>query len=661
MKEKSKKDIYDASQIDVLDGLEAVRTRPGMYIGSTNQYGLHHLVWEIVDNAVDEALNGHGKRIEVTIHKDGSVSVRDEGRGIPVDIVKKTGKSAVETVFTVLHAGGKFHEGGYKASGGLHGVGASVTNALSEYLDVEVYRDNTIYHMRFENGGKKVIDIEELGRTTKKGTLVTFKPDRSIFTSVDFKYDTIKDRLQESAFLLKGVTFALKDLRSGSQDEFCYNEGLKQYIEVSTENKKRMGPIVHFIDNSGEIQMETAFCYCNEDYHESLFSFANNVKTPDGGTHTQGFRTGLTKAVVDFANNNSLVKKGIKLEGEDIREGLNAVISLKIPPTKIQFEGQTKAKLGTPEALTLVNNFIYTNFTYFLNENKEFAVNLVKKCVAANEARMAARKAKLEARNNQKKNKKDIIISDKLVPAASKDYKKNELFIVEGDSAGGSAKKGRDRLHQAILALRGKPLNVSEMPLSKILQNLEMATIIDTIGAGVGPNFEVEDSKYGKIIIMTDADVDGSHIQTLLLNFFYQYMRPLIIEGHVYVAVPPLYRIYKESAGKKIIQEYAWSNEERDEIKKRFGAGAHVNRYKGLGEMDWDQLKESTMQPGSRHLIQVSIEDPFLAERRVSVLMGKDAKPRKKWIEENVEFDLKDPYLQELTNEEELFDEEGLN
>lgn len=649
--EKEKK--YDASAISVLEGLEAVRLRPGMYIGSTNSYGLHHLVWEIVDNAVDEALNGFGKKIELTINKDGSIAVRDEGRGIPVDIIKKNGLSALETVFTVLHAGGKFSEdGGYKASGGLHGVGASVTNALSEYLDVEVYRDNNIYHMRFEKGGKKVQDIEIIGKTTKRGTLVVFKPDKTIFQSIDFKYDTIADRLQESAFLLKGVTFIINDLRSGARDEFTYHDGLKEYIALSTENKTPLGPIVHFEDNSNDIKMEASFRYCLDDYNETLYSYANNVKTPDGGTHATGFRSGITKAIQDFGNNNNLIKKGIKLEGDDIREGMSAVISLKIPENKLQFEGQTKSKLGTPEANSLVQNFIYTNLTYYLNENKEYAVNLIKKCVDSNTARMAARKAKSEARNNIKKKKSDTIISDKLVPASSKQYHLNELFIVEGDSAGGSAKKGRDREHQAILPLRGKPLNVSELPFSKIMANTEIATIVDTIGAGVGQAFDLKDIRYGKVIIMTDADVDGSHIQTLLLTFFYQCMRPLISNGHVYVAVPPLYRVYKEQ-GKQIVEEYAWNNEERDQIKKKMGNGAHVNRYKGLGEMNWDQLRDSTMRPGSRKLIKITIEDAFIAEKRVSVLMGKDPAPRKKWIEENVEFDLVDPYFEETSNKEE--------
>ena len=658
MEMNEKKITYTADNISVLEGLEAVRVRPAMYIGSTNSHGLHHLVWEIIDNAVDEALNGYGKKIELTIFKDGSISIRDEGRGIPVDIVKKNGKTAVETVFTVLHAGGKFGDGGYKASGGLHGVGASVTNALSEWLEVEVYRNGTIYSMRFEKGGKKVKDLTELGRTGKKGTLVTFKPDSKIFTTTDFKYETICDRIQESAFLLKGVTFAIKDQRTNRSDEFCYNDGLKEYIEFSTENKNGLGPIIHFEDSSQDIQMEAAFRFCNDDYNETIFSYANNVKTSGGGTHASGFRSGITKAVQDFANDNNLIKKGVKLEGDDIREGLTAVISLKIPENKLQFEGQTKDKLGTPEALSLVQNFIATNFTYYLHENKDYALSLIKKCVDANAARMAARKAKAEARSNNKKNKKDLIISDKLVPASSKEFAKNELFIVEGDSAGGSAKKGRDRLHQAILPLRGKPLNVSEIPLSKVIQNVEIATIVDTIGAGVGPSFDITDSKYGKIIIMTDADVDGSHIQTLLLNFFYQHMRTLILEGRVFVALPPLYRVYKE-AGRGTVEGYAWSNEERDALKAKFGSSSEVNRYKGLGEMDWNQLRDSTMRVGTRKLIRVNIDDAFLAERRVNVLMGKDSKPRKKWIEENVEFDVRDPFLEESgTTEEDLNGEE---
>ena len=642
-----RKTTYTADDIHVMKGLEGVRKRPAMYIGSTNATGLHHLVWEVVDNSVDEALSGYGKKIIVTMHKDGSISVLDEGRGIPVGINKETGRPAVEVVFTELHAGGKFNNAVYKSAAGLHGVGASVTNALSEWVDINVYQDGNIYHLKFENGGNLVTPLEVIGTTKKHGTYVRFKPDATIFSTVEFKWDTIASHLQESAFLMKGVEFVLQDEKTGQDQSFLYENGLVEYINNINGNKNALSSVIDFSDTDEETQIdvEVALQYCNEDYNETIYSYVNNVRTRDGGTHETGFRAGITKAVNDFAENNKVLR-GKKLEGSDIREGLTAVISLKIPETLLEFEGQTKGKLGTPQATSVVSNFIYNKFTYYLNENKEFAINLINKCVASQAARLAARKAKEEARSS-KKPKQDLILSDKLTPAQSKEYAKNELFIVEGDSAGGTAKKGRDRLHQAILPLRGKPLNTDSISIDKLVHNEEIATIINTIGAGFGQSFDLEDIKYGKIIIMTDADTDGAHIQTLLLTFFYHYMRQLITSGHVFIAVPPLYRVFKED-GKRVIQEYAWDDEGLEAAKKKVGGGYKVSRYKGLGEMDAIQLKETTMDPKTRLLIQVDIEDPILVEKRVNVLMGRDTSIRRAWVEENVDFNKVDSFMKEV-------------
>lgn len=639
---------YTANDIHILQGLEGVRKRPAMYIGSTNSSGLHHLVWEVVDNAVDEALSGYGKNITVTLHKDGSCSVLDEGRGIPVGINKETGRPGVEIVFTELHAGGKFNSSVYKSAGGLHGVGASVTNALSDWVDVTVFQDGGIYHLRFENGGHLVTPLEKIGESKKHGTLVRFKPDGTIFSTTDFKYDTIASHLQESAFLMKGVRFIIYDERSGDKQEFFYQNGLVEYITNLNDEKNPIIDVVSFseVDPITNIETEIALQYCYEDYNETIYSYVNNVKTIDGGTHESGFRTGITRAVNDFGEMVGMLK-GKKLEGSDVREGLTAIISLKVPEELLEFEGQTKGKLGTPVANSVVSNLIYNKFTYYLTENKESAMRILKKCVDSQQARVAARKAKDEARSSKKANKQEVILSDKLTPAQSKDYLKNELFIVEGDSAGGTAKKGRDRIHQAILPLRGKPLNTDSISLDKLLHNEEIATIINTVGAGFGQSFDIEDIRYGKIIIMTDADTDGAHIQTLLLTFFYHYMRQLITSGHIYIAVPPLYRIYKEE-GKKLIQEYAWDDEGLAAAKKKVGANCKINRYKGLGEMDAIQLKETTMDPKTRFLIQVDINDPFLVEKRVKILMGNDASVRRKWVEENVNFNKIDTFMKEV-------------
>lgn len=637
---------YSAADIEILEGLAGVRKRPAMYIGSTNSTGLHHLVWEIVDNAVDEALNGFGNVIVITIHKDGSLSVLDEGRGIPVDIHKATNMPAVQLIFSTLHSGGKFSSKVYASSAGLHGVGSSVTNALSVYCDITVFRDGKINHLRFENGGKLVTPLEVLGTTRKHGTLVRFKPDDKIFSTTNFQFDVIANHVQESAFLLKGVRFVVLDERTSQRGDFCYNEGLKEYVAYLNKGKTPMDEVISFDGEDSGIKVDIALQYCAKDYGESIYSYANNVRTRDGGTHESGFKMGITKAVNDYATENQLIRGKIKLEGSDIREGLTAIISLKIPEQMLQYEGQTKQKLGTPEAVAIVSNFIYNNMTYYLNEHKEFAVSLVKKCIDAQNARIAARKAKDEARSTRKA-KVEMILSDKLTPAQSKDYDKNELFIVEGESAGGTARKGRNRIYQAILPLRGKPLNTDSISKERMLKNEEFATIINTIGAGFGEDFNVDNSHYGKVIIMTDADTDGAHIQTLLITFFYNFMKPLILKGKLFVAMPPLYRVSKE-VNHKLVYRYAWDETDLERAKKEIGAGYRVSRFKGLGEMNDEQLWESTMNPASRLLCKVTIEDPVSAAREISILMGNDTVVRRQWVEENVNFNEIDTFVDEV-------------
>lgn len=633
---------YNDDAIQVLEGLDAVRKRPGMYIGSTDGNGLHHMVWEIVDNAVDEALSGFGDRIDVTINKDGSLSVSDRGRGMPVGM-HATGKPTVEVIFTVLHAGGKFGQGGYKTSGGLHGVGSSVVNALSSWLEVEITRDGAVYKQRFEQGGKPVTTLEKIGTApkSKTGTKVTFMPDDTIFSTTDFKFNTIAERLKESAFLLKQVTMTLTDERTGEQEEYHYENGVQDFVSYLNEDKETLTPVLYFEGEDAGFQVQVAMQY-NDGYSDNILSFVNNVRTKDGGTHETGLKLAITKAMNDYARKTNLLKEKDKnLEGSDYREGLSAVLSILVPEEHLQFEGQTKDKLGSPLARPVVDGMVSDKLTFFLLENGELASNLVRKAIKARDAREAARKARDESRNG-KKNKKDKgLLSGKLTPAQSKNPAKNELYLVEGDSAGGSAKQGRDRKFQAILPLRGKVINTAKAKMADILKNEEINTMIYTIGAGVGSDFTIEDVNYDKIIIMTDADTDGAHIQTLLLTFFYRYMRPLVEAGRVYIALPPLYKMSK-GKGKTEKIAYAWSDGELEDLRKDFGKGFILQRYKGLGEMNADQLWETTMNPETRTLIRVTIEDLARAERRVSVLMGDKVEPRRKWIEDNVKFTLEE-------------------
>ncbi|HEM3884011.1 TPA: DNA topoisomerase IV subunit B, partial [Streptococcus suis] len=609
---------------------------------STDGNGLHHMVWEIVDNAVDEALSGFGDRIDVTINKDGSLSVSDRGRGMPVGM-HATGKPTVEVIFTVLHAGGKFGQGGYKTSGGLHGVGSSVVNALSSWLEVEITRDGAVYKQRFEQGGKPVTTLEKIGTApkSKTGTKVTFMPDDTIFSTTDFKFNTIAERLKESAFLLKQVTMTLTDERTGEQEEYHYENGVQDFVSYLNEDKETLTPVLYFEGEDAGFQVQVAMQY-NDGYSDNILSFVNNVRTKDGGTHETGLKLAITKAMNDYARKTNLLKEKDKnLEGSDYREGLSAVLSILVPEEHLQFEGQTKDKLGSPLARPVVDGIVSDKLTFFLLENGELASNLVRKAIKARDAREAARKARDESRNG-KKNKKDKgLLSGKLTPAQSKNPAKNELYLVEGDSAGGSAKQGRDRKFQAILPLRGKVINTAKAKMADILKNEEINTMIYTIGAGVGSDFTIEDVNYDKIIIMTDADTDGAHIQTLLLTFFYRYMRPLVEAGRVYIALPPLYKMSK-GKGKTEKIAYAWSDGELEDLRKDFGKGFILQRYKGLGEMNADQLWETTMNPETRTLIRVTIEDLARAERRVSVLMGDKVEPRRKWIEDNVRFTLEE-------------------
>ena len=637
MSEEKVQHSYDESDIQVLEGLEAVRKRPGMYIGSTSEKGLHHLVWEIVDNAIDEALAGYCDEINIILEKDDVVKITDNGRGMPTGIHAKTGKSTVETIFTVLHAGGKFGGGGYKVSGGLHGVGASVVNALSEWLEVYVHnsRDGKLYYQKFANGGHPVADLKMIGDTDKTGTEVIFKADPTIFTeTITYDYETLRDRIRQLAFLNKGLKINLIDRREGEEkkQEFHYEGGIKEYVKFLNKNKTPIhDDIIYMEDEQDGILIEVAMQY-NDGYQPHIYSFCNNINTIEGGTHEEGFRLALTRVINNYAKNQGLMKKDDdNLTGDDVREGLTAIISVKHPDP--QYEGQTKTKLGNAEVRKIASNVISKELERFLLENPDTAKVAVEKALLASRARMAAKRAREMTR------RKSVLevssLPGKLADCTSKDPSVSEIFIVEGDSAGGSAKNGRDRNIQAILPLRGKILNVEKARLERILTNQEIRSMITAFGTGIGDEFDISKLRYHKIVIMTDADVDGGHIRILMLTFLYRYLRPLVEQGYVYAAQPPLYLLKQ---GKE--EHYCYSDEELDNLREQLGPNARytIQRYKGLGEMDAEQLWDTTMNPEKRVLIQITVDDAMEADMIFDMLMGEKVEPRREFIQENAKY-----------------------
>lgn len=636
--------IYNANSIKVLKGLEAVRKRPGMYIGSTDVNGLHHLVWEIVDNAMDEVLAGFANSIKVFLKTDGSVIVEDNGRGIPIGIHEESGLSAVELIFTELHAGGKFggEDGAYKVSGGLNGVGSSVVNALSDKLIITVYKDGREYETTFKLGNI-VNKTNDKGPTSKKGTKVQFWPSYNMFKGAKLSFDNMIERLRESSFLISGLKIEARDEKHLRKEEFVSKNGVVEFVQFINNAKTSVSQAYSFKGKSHEVEVEIGFQY-TDDYSETILSFVNNIKTKNGGAHEIGLKTAWTKVINEYARQQGLIKtKESNLDGEDIREGLTAIVSVKVPESILGFVGQTKDSLRTPEAKQAVEELLSTQLMFWLQEHKKEAHKIVNKSISAAKARSAARKARKDARSTKKKLNEKVLLSGKLTPAQSKIPMEKELFLVEGDSAGGSAKLGRNRKYQAILPLKGKVVNTEKAKLIDILKNEEIGTIINTVGAGIGSEFNIKDAQYGRIIIMTDADTDGAHIQILLLTFLFRYMRPLIEDGRIFIALPPLYKVTKKTSSKKL-EEYAWDEMELKEILKKFNGG-EIQRYKGLGEMNADQLWETTMDPSTRTLIKVNIDDAVMVERRVSTLMGDKAELRKEWINNNVDFTLEDDFI----------------
>ena len=631
---------YDENSIKIMEGLDAVRKRPGMYIGSTDKRGLHHLAWEIIDNSIDEISNGYGDYIKIIIHKDNSLTISDNGRGVPVGM-HASGISTPEVIYTILHAGGKFEEGGYKTSGGLHGVGASVVNALSSYLKVEIKRDGYKYEIEFNKGGKVLSPLTKLDKTNRTGTTVTFLPDKEIFKDAKFSFTAISERMQEVAFLIKNITIEVIDEDGDKKNLYHYEDGLKEFVNFVNEDLEVLCDTLYFSGTKNDIEVEIAMQYTTN-YSENIISFVNNVKTVDGGTHELGFKTSLTRILNEYAKKNNILKSKDKtFEGSDVREGLTAIISVKIPESILQFESQTKSKLGTPIARSAVDTVVSEKLPFYLEENNKIATILIDKIQKSKQAREAARKARENIRSGNTQSK-SLTLSGKLVPAQSKDKSKKELFLVEGNSAGGSAKGGRDRKYQAILPLRGKIINTEKAKESDILANEEIATIINTIGAGYGSNFDVNEMEYDKIIIMTDADFDGSHIQCLLLTFFYRFMKDLVDNGKLYIAMPPLYKMTFSS--KKSV--YVYTDQEKADLSEK-NEVVNIQRYKGLGEMNASELAETTMNVETRSLIKVVNEDKLLSDKRISVLMGEDVEPRKAWIEENVDFTMEDDFGKE--------------